>query len=558
MADTYLLHFPDGTEYGPVDRATLEAWHREGRIPKDALVWPDGAPEWLTVDAVVPEPAGSGPSPRTASPSDPTAATGPGVAKGAFPPAEPVPAPSPARSSAIPRDPIAPASPARPVSPARPARPAGPAKAAEPTRSVAPSRPAAGPSAAVHQTATPTEATLARGTDPGSRRAAVAPAPGSPGASGVRPSAPQPFEEEKSPETRPPEPAPRGLRRPRPLGELWTGRTRTLTLLAGGVVLVLVLLAGLLAVLRPFIERRRAIAAVERQALADRRVGDDNLGFVVDLPPGWVALREDNPFVVTRGARLRLANPARTAFGAVRVETDPEIKGDLDKAIDRFLQELLPSRPSQREVGRADAQLGRGRGRYARTAWDEDGQRLQGALAVWADGYDYYSLDAWAPSSVGDSFVTAFEELLRGIAPSGKLAARVDEAAERLSVEVPELPIESLRLLIGKRMAEGESLEGVSVDALHGVSRGIDAMSPAEAEEMRLIYEKIWAPVPEEQRERLARILERVKDGSPVPAPYLEALREVVKAGVRELPAEERTRLQVLSARALEQSLLLP
>jgi len=82
------------------------------------------------------------------------------------------------------------------------------------------------------------------------------------------------------------------------------------------------------------------------------------------------------------------------------------------------------------------------------------------------------------------------------VEPSGRLAARVDEAAERLAVEVPELPADSLRLLIGKHMAEGEGLDGVPIEALRGVSRGIAALGPAEAEEMRAIYEKVWAPVP--------------------------------------------------------------
>jgi len=49
-----------------------------------------------------------------------------------------------------------------------------------------------------------------------------------------------------------------------------------------------------------------------------------------------------------------------------------------------------------------------------------------------------------------------------------------------------------------------------------------------------------------------------VKEGEPVPAPYLQALRDVVKAGVLELPAEDRDRLRDLSARALEKSFLLP
>src|SRR4030095_7101576 len=48
----YTLHLPDGTEYGPVDLATLQAWRLEGRIPKEALVWKEGTPDWVSADAL--------------------------------------------------------------------------------------------------------------------------------------------------------------------------------------------------------------------------------------------------------------------------------------------------------------------------------------------------------------------------------------------------------------------------------------------------------------------------------------------------------------------------
>jgi hypothetical protein len=312
------------------------------------------------------------------------------------------------------------------------------------------------------------------------------------------------------------------------------------------------------AVLRPALARRSAVAAVERYALADRRVGDRDMGFVVDLPPGWVALREDNPFVITRGARLRVAHPVLGAFGAVRAEAQPELMGDLDRHLDVVVQGLLPRQPSLVEEGRSDIQLGRGRGRLARVTWQEGGETVQGAIAAWLDGYECYWLEAWAPASVGEDFLAAFEELMRAVAPSGALAARVQEAAERLAVEVPELSPEALRLLIGMRLSEGESLEGVPVDALRRVSRGLEALSASEAAEMGQIYGQIWAPLSEPERRRLARVLERVKAERPAPAADVRALREVVKAGVVALPPEQRARLQELSGRALEKSLVLP
>ena len=55
----------------------------------------------------------------------------------------------------------------------------------------------------------------------------------------------------------------------------------------------------------------------------------------------------------------------------------------------------------------------------------------------------------------------------------------------------------------------------------------------------------------------MARILALVKAEQPVARSDVQALRGVVKAGVTELPPEERARLQELSDRALEKSLLL-
>jgi hypothetical protein len=439
MSDQYTLLLPDGSQYGPVDRPTLEAWNTEGRIPEGALVWPDGAPAWLRLDEIL----------------------------------------SPAREKA--------------------ASSAGATAAAD---GGSPSDERRGPDP---DTQPHTPAALRQGTEG------------------------------------------RGL----------SAQGRVLLLLGGGAVLVVVLLAGLISVLRPTLARRSRVAAIERYAIADRRVGGDQLGFVVDLPPGWVALGDDNPYVVTPGSRLAVSYPVLDAFGTVRSQSLPELMGSLDKFIDRLLQERVPLRPSLRESGRSDVQLGRGRGRLVRTSWDEGLDLYQGATAVWVDGYDYYSLEGWAPVSAGEEFYRAFEDLVAAIVPSGAVASRIQEAAERLSVEVPELSREALRLLIAERMSKGEGLEAVPVDALRAVSRGLDGLSEDEAREIGEIYGLIWEPVPERQRRRLAQVLALIKANRTVPGVEVRALREVVKAGVVALPVEQRERLQELSGRAVEKSLVL-
>jgi GYF domain 2 len=452
MSNQYLLHLPDGTQYGPVDRATFEAWSREGRLPADTLVWPEGAPEWIPLQKALAMPA---------------------------------------------------------------ARPAGPA----PAKPSAPVRPA-------------------------SNRPLAAPPP-----------------EDDRPETLP------SMRAPGP--EVGRGRAgagigvvraawRPLAMTLVGVLVVFAVVGGLWAVLRPYISRRQAMAEVQRQAVPDRRVEDAQSGLVVDLPTGWVALRRENSFVSRPEARLALAQPAASAFAALSVAVRPRQMDDLDAHLDEILQLRLPRLPSQKEAGRADVQLGKGQGRLVRTTWDDGLTPMQGATVAFADGYDLFALDAWAPASAGDAFETEVRALCQGIAAKGQVSARLDESVDRLAVEVPELSRDALRLLVAERLSEGRGLEDVPMAALRAVSRGLDALAPAEATEMRGIYQQVWDPVPEEQRVQLASLMNEIKAGRPVRPEDVLALRAVLKTGVLALPEDRRARLQELSGRAVRQSLLLP
>jgi hypothetical protein len=333
---------------------------------------------------------------------------------------------------------------------------------------------------------------------------------------------------------------------------------RRLVLGGVGLALVVVLVAGMFALLRPFLAKRRAIAEVRRYALAERRVQDPGTGLVVELPAGWLALRNENPYVVRPGARLCLAQPAKGVFGAVSVAVRPAMMDDLDAHLSEVLQQRLSRQPSQREGARGELQMGRGRGRMIRTSWEDDLVPMQGATVAWADGYNLFSLEAWATAESGESFAAELETLCKGITPGGATAARVEEAIERLAVDVPELSRDALRLLVAERMSQDRGLEDVPQDALRAVSRGLDALGVAEANEMRAIYQQIWAPVPEEERVRLARLLGEVKAGRPVAAADAQALRDAVRTGVHTLPEADRARLQELSGRAVRKSLLLP
>ena len=325
-----------------------------------------------------------------------------------------------------------------------------------------------------------------------------------------------------------------------------------------GVVAILALVFGAWSLLRPWLAKRAEVAAVKSHALPDRRIEDKSVGLVADLPRGWLALRPDNPYVTAPEAILRLAEPSVPVFASVTVVARPRHMDALDLHLDELLQDRVPRQPSMKPGARADVQLGRGKGRLVRTTWDEGLAPMQGETVAWADGYDIFTLDAEAPLSAGPRLSEEVAALCRGLAATGVLEGRVSEAVDRLALDVPELSREALRLLVAERMSQGRDLADVPQAALRMVSRGLDALVPGEAAEMRAIYQQVWAPVGEAERVRSAALMAEIKAGRPVPDEALASLRGAVKTGVLALPPEQRARLQELSGRAVRQSLLLP
>jgi hypothetical protein len=150
---------------------------------------------------------------------------------------------------------------------------------------------------------------------------------------------------------------------------------RRLALAGVGLALVALLVAGMFALLRPLMARRQAIAEVRRYALAERRIEDPGSGLVIELPAGWMALRNDNPYVVRPGARLALAQPAKGVFGAVSLAVRPAMMDDPDRTSPAAAAAAV-RQPSQREVARG-SRSSPGRGRLVRTTWDDDRVPMQ-------------------------------------------------------------------------------------------------------------------------------------------------------------------------------------
>jgi hypothetical protein len=464
----YTLHLPDGTEYGPVDLATLQAWRQEGRIPKEALIWKEGTPDWVSADALL----GDLDEATVAISSAPASAQ------------------SPAKAAAV----------------------------ADRRASAAPSRAPAAAAASAAAPAPPTKlASPAPSEDRRTRSSrAVAPAADAPPASAL---------------------------------------PRAILFTVVGLVVVGSIVAGAFAFMLPALQKRRAMAEIQRYALPDRTLNDAATGLILEVPQGWVALRPDNPLVTDAQARLEVAQPARGVVAGLFSDSLPRFTGPLDAYADRVLAQKRLLQPSLKEAGRSDLRFAKGQARLVKVVYGDAVPAESGALAVFQDGWIYFTLQAWCPAASGDELLAELDTLGKGIRVPSERGERVQQALDRTVREVPELSRGAVEELVRERLSKGEGTDDLSAAALRVVSQGLYTLRSAETQELGEIYAQVYGPIPEEERVRLARYVQQVRQGVPVSADEAQAARQLLRQGIDSLPEEARARLQALNDKAFRAGL---
>jgi len=100
-------------------------------------------------------------------------------------------------------------------------------------------------------------------------------------------------------------------------------------------------------------------------------------------------------------------------------------------------------------------------------------------------------------------------------------------------------------------MSTEQPTDALPETSVRVVNRGLLALSTAESAEMGKIYAQVWGPLPEAERNHLARYLEQVRAGRAIAPEEAQPLRQLIKAGILSLPEDVRARLQALNEKAI-------
>jgi hypothetical protein len=328
-------------------------------------------------------------------------------------------------------------------------------------------------------------------------------------------------------------------------------------LLVGGI-LVLLVVASVMAyslLLRPLLDKRRVVAEIRQKVLPDRKLVDSKAGLDLALPNGWYLLPADSTLVLDPGSRARLANPARGSFASLRMEEHARLDIPLEAYAQQQVEGRRLLRPDVEQIGSEEGRIAGQPSRKVAVKWTEEGSKTEAVIVVWRDAWRWYTLTVWAVSSGGESPTAMAQALGGGLTLTDRLTDRLSAAATSLENDAPELGRASARLLAMDALATGQPTDRLSIIAIREVSRGLHALSPDEVLEMTHIYAQIYAPVPDQERARLAAWLAAVRDGRNAPPDETLAMRALLNQGILSLPEEARARLVELNTEAVAAAL---
>jgi hypothetical protein len=289
---------------------------------------------------------------------------------------------------------------------------------------------------------------------------------------------------------------------------------------------------------------------IREAVTAEQRFADPTLGVSLELPPGWLVMKKDAGLIAPPAdAKAAFAHPRQEGFGYFAAATSPAGVASLDAWLDRVLGERRKVQPGLKEDERAEVAVGTLTGRRAIARWSGSGVSYRETATVWRDGWIYYALVAWVPQSAGAADLDA---LAAGVTTSGKLAANLQQAVQKVTLEVPALTAAAAEMLMAKSEAKVLEPDQAFRRSFEALANALPTWRGGEAQEVTQLIRSCYATLSSRDRSRLAAYVEKVQKHQMTTPQEDREMGELMKTAVLRLSARQRERLQALYQKAVE------
>jgi hypothetical protein len=289
----------------------------------------------------------------------------------------------------------------------------------------------------------------------------------------------------------------------------------------------------------------------------DRRFADGSLGVSMDVPRGWVILQAANSLVTAPPeARVTLAHPRSGGFGFLTAESSPVGIASLDQYLDLVWAARQRARPSLKQTGRADLNVGNQPGKRLAGAFDAEGARFQESVTVWRDGWVYFSLVSWLPEGAPRAERDT-EALVQGVTTQGDFAVRLQSALVNVTMEVPQLTPAAAEMLMGSSEAKVLEADQAFRRSIEALSRALPTLSKKDSQDLGQITTATYAALAPKDRAALLTYVARVRDRQPTTTAQDKEASRIMKAAVLRLSPARRLRLQEIYQLAIQTQMAL-
>ncbi len=291
--------------------------------------------------------------------------------------------------------------------------------------------------------------------------------------------------------------------------------------------------------------------ALRDWAIPDRRMADPSLGLAFEVPRGWVILKKDNPIVkAPADARVVVAQPRSGGFAYLVAESSPRAIANLDQYLDRLLAERRKTVPALKELGRTDTLVGPVSGRKSSGTWDDGGVKQRDMAVAWKDGWVYFGLVSWIPEDGAER-----QKVLDGLVPAfstqGVLAARLLQAVQKVTLEVPQLTAPAAEALMGQSAAKVLEPDQAFRRSIEALVRALPTLTKSETQELTEITSATYGTLAAKDRTRLSAYVDRVRASQATTPQEDREMSSLMKTAVLKLPDGRRLRLQALYEKAI-------
>jgi hypothetical protein len=278
----------------------------------------------------------------------------------------------------------------------------------------------------------------------------------------------------------------------------------------------------------------------------------------LDLPDGWLMVRNENEYFPIPNASVTVFHPASGTFAALITESI--IVNTLGPTpLDRYLELVMQNRkkadPSVQELKRIPDKLAGRSALQSNISWILNGEKFLGYQTACYDGSRFFLFTSAASADMASESEAAYHELLSKFSIVRTAEDEEHDQAAKLSQEYPYLTPDAAMLMVEEITSRGMDASQAGRFSRELSEEGFALLPSKESNEAKSLMRNAVERLPTDEKKRFYDYFRRSTLGQTFSPTERDDLGEITKHYLSNIPEKDLPRLQYLFEKALRAAL---